>query len=286
MNLLLFILLFTLLVLLIGALYTPLPLSDNGAVRYNTVPYATVSLIVVNCLVFILWQAPDLIRYFRATTEAMEIDAIRAYAQKTGTYGFSANYIRDGLSIGGFTSFTSMFMHGDFNHLTGNMIYLWAFGRRIEDATGSWRFLLFYIFAGVVANMGFAVLVSPENYRVGIGASGAISGVLGAYLVLFPTSKVTCLWFPAVGYRILIGIFRRLFGRPTGFKWTVQIPAFIILVFFAITNLIPTIETVQAGELSGGVNYVAHMAGFLSAVVILLFVRKDLLTRYLAGRTL
>lgn len=285
MALFVVLLIVTLISLLIGALFTPLPLSDTGSVRYNSVPYATIALMVVNCLVFILWQFPDLAQYFRASTTWAEDEAIRNYVRKVVTYGFAVSYVRDGISIGGFNAFTSIFMHGDVNHLAGNMIYLWAFGRRIEDASGSWRFLLFYLLAGLVANMG-GVLISTDSDTVSIGASGAISGVLGAYLILFPAAKVTCLWLPATAFRMMIGILRRLIGRPTRFKWTVQVRAFIILIFFAITNLIPTFQTIETGALDGGVNYVAHATGFLSALLIFLFVRKDLLTRYFAGRSL
>ncbi|GAB4511509.1 MAG: rhomboid family intramembrane serine protease [Anaerolineae bacterium] len=272
----------------LSALIVPFPVNDSGTVRYNSFPWMTITLISINCFVFIGWQAPDLFDYFSTPSGSPEEEAaILGYATKIWTYGFRASYLREGESIGAFTSFTSMFMHGDFNHLTGNMIYLWAFGRRVEDACGPWRFLVFYLLAGMVAVMGFAMLISPAEDLPGVGASGAISGVMGAYLLLFPGARMTCLWGVAKAVRTVTHFLLRLIGeRPGPARWTIKIPAFIVLLLFIANNLLPTFDSIEAGELAGGVNYVAHVAGFLSAITIFLFVRKDLLTRYIAGRAL
>jgi len=286
MGALIAILLITLLILLLSSLTLPFPVNDSGVVRYDTFPWMTSTLILINTAVFVLWQAPDLIDYLEAETLITEQVALRNYAEKVWVYGFREVYLVTGQSIGAFTSFTSMFMHGDFSHLIGNMVYLWAFGRRVEDACGPWRYLLFYLFAGIVATMGYALLTDPGIGRPGIGASGAVSGVMGAYLLLFPTARMQCVWMLALAIRALSWVLSAIVGGNVKWKWTVEIPVLLLLGFYIFNNLVPTIETIGTGELTGGVNYVAHMTGFLSAITIFLFIRKDLLVRYLSGRRL
>lgn len=286
-----FFLLFILLELVLMSLLSPLPISDTGTVRYRTIPYMTVLLILINSFAFILLQASD---YYRGLALLDEGDwagtgMLMEYVQNVWLYGFRASYLREGFSIGAFTTFTSMFMHGDMWHLFGNMIYLWAFGRRVEDACGPWRFLLFYLVAGMVANLG-SVLLNPSPVDLpGIGASGAISGVLGAYLLLFPGAWVTCLWglgtiirTPIVAIAKVIGI-RALQDAPV-WRWTVRLPAFVLLFFYLIENLIPSLDVMQQGKDIGGVNNLAHLTGFLAAILIIFFARKDLVTRYFSGR--
>lgn len=287
MAVLLIILLLVLLSIFLSSVVIPFPVNDSGTVRYNTLPFVTGGLIAINTLVFALFQAPDLIDYLLATNEIDEFNAIYSFARTIGTYGFRESFVREGESIGAFTTFTSTFMHSDFNHLISNMIFLWAFGRRVEDACGPWRFLMFYLFAGMVATMGYAILTSANSDLPGIGASGAIFGVMGAYLLLFPSATMNCLWGIALGLRFLLELFQRFIGeKPASFRWTTSIPAFFVLALYAGFNVLPTFRTIREGDLVGGVNYVAHLTGFLSAITIFLFVRKDLLTRYWAGRTL
>lgn len=286
MGTLIGILLVTLLFLLFSSLTLPFPVNDSGVVRYNTTPWMTLILIGINTIIFLVWQAPDLIAIAEARTDVGIYLAQIDYATKLWTYGFRETYLVDGQSIGAFTSFTSMFMHADFGHLIGNMIYLWAFGRRVEDACGPFRYLLFYLLAGIVATMGYALLTDPIIDGPGVGASGAISGVMGAYLILFPFAKMQSLWGLAIIIRGISWVLSALFGGKVKWQWTVEIPVLLLLGFYIFTNLLPTFETIETGELAGGVNYVAHMTGFLSALTIFLFVRKDLLVRYFSGRSL
>lgn len=253
----------------------PLPFSDTGSVRYRSMPYMTFALIIVNSLVFIAWQAPEL---YRAET----LDQLQPYVDKIWLFGYRAVFMRDAVGIGAFATFTSMFMHADFFHLFGNMIYLWTFGRRVEDACGHWRFLLYYIGAGMVASMGAELLNRAHNDIPSIGASGAIAGVMGAYLVLFPAARVDCLW-------LLGSLVRVPYAAVTGrkvWKWTVKLPSFILLLYFAVKEFLPSIQTIQNGEGLSGVNHLAHVMGFLAAIIVFFFVRKDLLTRYFTGRAL
>jgi membrane associated rhomboid family serine protease len=272
--------------ILLGALTVPFPLSDTGTVRYNTMPYMTMTLIAINTVVFLVWQAPDYITAVGSDNQFEAYTAVISYYEKLLLYGFRTGLIERRESVGGFVTFTSMFMHGDFSHLLGNMVFLWAFGRRVEDACGPWRFGLFYLLAGMVSTLGYGFL-NPGEDIPGIGASGAIFGVMGAYLLLFPTARMTSLWLPIIPLRwFWIDILQLGREGETGLRWTVQIPALLILVMYAAFNIIPTFQSLDTGEWVGGANYIAHVTGFLSAITIFLFVRKDLLVRYFAGRFL
>lgn len=255
------------------SLVYPLPFSDTGTVRYRTLPYMTFLLIIVNSLVFMAWQAPE---YYQAQT----LGQLQPYVDKIWTFGYRGVFMREPQSIGAFTTFTSMFMHADFWHLFGNMIFLWTFGRRVEDACGAWRYLLYYLVAGMIANVG-AELLNPAQVDIpGIGASGAIAGVMGAYLLLFPNAQVDCLWVIGSILRIPVAAVR---GKPA-WQWTIKLPAWILLGYFAVREFLPSFEVIQNGQAVGGVNHLAHMTGFLAAILILFYVRKDLLVRYFSGR--
>lgn len=260
-----------------SALFFPLPVGDTSTVRYRTIPSVTLLLVITNVVLYFAWQLPS----------AMGGD-IYDYNRLIYTYGFRATTIWNGYSIGAFTTFTAMFMHADPGHLIGNMFFLWTYGRRVEDACGSWRFLLFYIFAGMVAHLGSALLNPGIQDVPAIGASGAISGVLGAFLILFPTARISCLWGLGSLFRVplaALGFIGDPKKEPVVWKWTVLIPAWILLVYFAVWNFFPSIDIItQGSEAGGGVNYLAHLMGFLAAVGIVFFVRKDLLSRLLAGR--
>jgi membrane associated rhomboid family serine protease len=141
------------------------------------------------------------------------------------------------------TVFSSMFMHGGLFHLGGNMLYLWIFGNNIEDKLGHIRFLIFYLLCGIVAAYAHAI-TSPHSTIPMIGASGAVSGVLGAYLLLFPKAHVHTLLF--LGFIIT----------------TVKIPALIVIGFWAIIQLINGLLSSGIRE-GGGVAWFAHIGGFL-----------------------
>ncbi len=276
--------------LFISSFLLPLPISDMGTVRYRSLPYMTILLIIINSVVFIAWQAPNYYRGLEAFDATGDPLLLNQYVQQIWTYGYRASYLRDGLSIGAFVTFTSMFMHTDMWHLLGNMIFLWAFGRRLEDACGSWRFLVFYLLAGVVANLGSVVLNPSAVDLPGIGASGAISGVMGAYLLLFPGAQVLCLWGAMSVIRVfvvyaakIVGFGGQLRTAPV-WRWTIKVPAWLLLVYFLGRDLLPSLEVIQNGQDFGGVNNLAHLTGFLAALAIFLFVRKDLAMRYVSGR--
>jgi membrane associated rhomboid family serine protease len=158
------------------------------------------------------------------------------------------------------TVVTSMFLHSNVLHIGGNMLYLWIFGDNVEDTLGHGRFLVFYLLAGVAAALG-QTFVTPTSTVPMIGASGAVSGVLGAYLLLFPRAAILTLF--------TFGFF---------FKF-IRVPALIVLGFWIVLQLINGYVTVSARSLgrgeSGGVAWFAHIAGFLAGMVLLFLVRPQ-----------
>ncbi len=142
------------------------------------------------------------------------------------------------------TLFTSMFMHASWTHIIGNMVFLWAFGPEIEDAMGHGRFLFFYLFGGLVAMLG-QVLASPHSRVPCLGASGAIAAVMGAFIVTYPRDRIRIVFFPFVFIRF-------------------NIPAALLIGFWFLIQVFDwgAVANVQ----TGGVAYVAHIAGFLFGV--------------------
>ena len=151
--------------------------------------------------------------------------------------------------------FTSMFLHGGWLHLIGNMLYLWIFGNNIEDCMGHLRFIFFYLIAGIAAAAAH-VYFNPASTIPTIGASGAVSGILGAYLVLFPHARVQTL--------VTLGWFIRI----------VYLPAWVLLFFWiGLQFLNQAVEPLRATE-GGGVAYAAHIGGFFAGAVLILLFRK------------
>jgi membrane associated rhomboid family serine protease len=157
------------------------------------------------------------------------------------------------------TVFTSMFMHGGLLHIGGNMLYLWIFGNNIEDAVGHAKFLLFYLACGVLAALAH-IYSDPNSVIPTVGASGAIAGVLGAYLYLYPGNRVRTL--------VMLGFF-----------WDyVEVPALLVLGVWFLTQLM---NLGGSGGLrgGGGVAYWAHVGGFVAGVILILLLGGRKLTR-------
>ncbi len=153
----------------------------------------------------------------------------------------------------GITLFTSMFLHGGFLHLAGNMIFLWIFGNNVEDSTGHFRFLVFYVLSGLAASCAH-ILINPDSRLPMIGASGAISGVLGAYFLLYPRARILTL--------IFIGFFIQ----------TLRIPAAFFLGFWFLLQFVSGASSL--GSRGGGVAWFAHVGGFLAGLLLLLVFKK------------
>jgi rhomboid family protein len=144
------------------------------------------------------------------------------------------------------TLLTSMFLHGGWMHLGGNMLYLWIFGDNVEKAMGAVRFAIFYLVCGLAASLAY-IAVGPGSNVAAVGASGAISGVLGGYLVLFPSNRVRVLTRAGVA----------------------SVPAVVVLGFWIVIQLINGIGSVAStAETGGGVAYTAHIGGFICGLVL------------------
>ncbi|MEK9172562.1 MAG: rhomboid family intramembrane serine protease [Nitrospirota bacterium] len=209
-------------------------------------PVVTVTLIVLNCLVF----------FYQVALGPAEARFIASFA------AVPAEWFRPGMVVGGrgvppsLTVLTSMFLHANVMHLGGNMLYLWIFGNNIEDVMGHGRFIVFYVLCGVAAMFAHAV-TAPESTVPMIGASGAISGVLGAYLLLFPRARVQVL--------ILLGVFTRI----------VPVPALYVLGFWIVMQVIN--GAFSWGGLGGGVAWFAHIGGFaVGLALIKVFQRRPI----------
>ena len=157
--------------------------------------------------------------------------------------------------------FTSMFLHGSWMHLIGNMWFLWVFGDNIEDSMGRVRFAIFYLICGVTAALAQVVL-NPASGIPMVGASGAFSGVIGAYLILYPRVRVFCL--------LILGFFIT----------SIALPAWTMLLYWAAIQLASGLIGLVAQE-SGGVAFGAHVGGFLAGVILIkLFARRDDVTAH------
>ncbi len=152
------------------------------------------------------------------------------------------------------TPLTSMFLHGGWGHLLGNALFFWVFGRKIEDSMGSIRFLFFYLICGLAA-AGAHVLAQPASPVPTVGASGAISGVLGAYLVLYPRVKVRMFFFFIIFFKII------------------PLPAWLVLIWwfaFQVLSGLPELMNART-DVSGGVAVWAHIGGFVTGLILVKF---------------
>jgi membrane associated rhomboid family serine protease len=153
------------------------------------------------------------------------------------------------------TIFTSMFLHGSFLHLGGNMLFLWIFGNNIEDSMGRVRFVVFYLLGGLAA-LGLQIVTDPDSAIPTVGASGAIAAVLGAYALLYPRARVVTVIFIIIFFTV------------------VQLPALVVLGFWFVLQLLPAFSE-PMGEGGGGIAYFAHIGGFVfGLLVIKLFANK------------
>lgn len=203
-----------------------IPIKDNIPTR--TFSIVTISIIFVNILIF-LWQklalggidSQTIYKYYGLVPQELSVAITNRHEL---------------LPYNILTIFTSMFLHGGIFHLAGNMLYLWIFGNNVEDAIGHKKFVLFYLLSGITAAI-FQFLYDPSSNIPMIGASGAVSGILGAYLLLFPYAKIKTLLF------ILI------------FIKVVEIPAILLLSIWFLIQLL-----FSNGE---GVAWYAHIGGFI-----------------------
>jgi len=209
-----------------------IPLRD--VIPSRTTPYVTVTIIVLNAAAWLFELS-------------LPREVLPAFLQAYGVVPaeFSAP-----------TLITSMFLHGSWSHVLGNMWYLWIFGDNVEDRMGHFRFLIFYLLCGIVAALG-QIFMDPTSTLPTIGASGAIAGVMGAYFVLYPQSRVLTL--------IPLIIFWEV----------VELPAIFLLGFWFLMQLFSAgAIAATAHSQSGGVAFMAHVAGFVFGLVGVFIFKK------------
>ena len=148
------------------------------------------------------------------------------------------------------TIFTSMFMHAGWLHLGGNMLYLWIFGDNVEDSFGHLKFLIFYLVCGVAATLAQLAFSTSSNVP-NLGASGAIAGVLGAYILLFPRGQV----------KVLMG------------RGVIPMPALVVIGLWIVLQFVSGIGSITNSAETGGVAYMAHIGGFLAGVILTFLLR-------------
>jgi membrane associated rhomboid family serine protease len=209
-----------------------LPLRD--VIPSRTTPYVTITIIVLNALAWFV-------------EISMPREDLSVFLQVYGVV--PAAFVPS-------TLLTSMFLHGSWSHVIGNMWYLWIFGDNVEDTLGHGRFVAFYLLCGIVAAFGQIVL-APASRLPMIGASGAIAGVMGAYFVLYPRSRVLTL--------IPLIIFWEI----------VELPAILLLGFWFLMQLFSAgAIAVTASTGGGGVAFMAHVAGFVAGLIAVFALRR------------
>ena len=208
-----------------------LPIGDDNSAR-RIVPLVTYALIALNVLFFFV-----------------ELAGGDAFIQ---TWAFVPSRFLANPAADFLTLFTSLFMHAGWVHLGGNMLYLWIFGDNVEDRFGHVKFIVFYLLCGLAAT--FAQLVFSMNSNIpNLGASGAIAGVLGAYILLFPQGRV----------RVLQG------------QQVIQVSALIVIGLWIVLQFFSGIGSIAATVDTGGVAYMAHIGGFIAGFVLTFLFRGN-----------
>jgi membrane associated rhomboid family serine protease len=220
-----------------------LPIGDFNPRRH--VPVVTILLVAANLIVFVyqLLLPEEALNRLLLTAAMIPLRV--------------THYLDAGAAM---SLVTSMFMHGGWMHVLGNMLYLWIFGDNVEDALGTGRYLLFYLAAGIIAGLA-QVAINPTSDIPTLGASGAVAGVLGAYLVLYPRQRVRTVVF--------LGVFVRV----------IELPALVLLGFWFLLQLVNGLASVATMS-SGGVAWFAHLGGFVAGLLVGLMARPRLRTQW------
>lgn len=236
-----------------------IPIGDDNRDRQTT-PIVNYLFILINFLVFILLQDWGRNMYFTYGYSTVPAEILTGHdivshsrvvvdqvtGQSVEIPGLAPTHINVYLTL-----ITSMFMHGGLAHILGNMLFLWIFGDNIEDAMGHTKYFFFYLLCGLIAGLShvFATYFFNQSPFVpSLGASGAISGVLGGYIVLFPRKKVYIWLF---------------------FFFTIAVPAFIAVGLWFIFQVINSLGVLGGDEAAGGIAYAAHIGGFIAGLILI-----------------
>jgi membrane associated rhomboid family serine protease len=237
------------------------PLYDDNSDR-TTFPYVNYAIIALNIFVFVVLQrlGSDTSFTYSFSTVPQEIMT----GHDVITQARVVDYAGQELLIPGLgrtwpsvyvTLFTSMFMHGGFAHILGNMLFLWIFGDNIEDRLGHVRYVIFYLLCGLIASLSHVFVTAAfageqaDMLVPSLGASGAISGVLGGYVLLHPSRRVTVILF----------------------RFLTDVPAWVAIGIWFAFQLISGLGMLGGGSQTGGVAYAAHVGGFLAGLVLIKF---------------
>jgi membrane associated rhomboid family serine protease len=220
-----------------------IPIGDDNS-GHRLTPLVNYLLIAANVLVFIFLQGAGSNEAFTYAYSTVPQEIIKGEDIASGVLGPTP------IPVYG-TLITSMFMHGGWAHLLGNMLYLWVFGDNLENRLGHGRYLGFYLLCGIVASLShvFATAAfSPQNMLIpSLGASGAISGVMGGYILLFPKANV----------RVWMG------------RGIMTVPAFVALGIWIVFQVISGLGMLGGQEQGGGVAYAAHIGGFIAGLLLI-----------------
>lgn len=235
------------------------PLYDDNTDRHTT-PFVNYAIIALNIFVFVVLQKLGTDTDFTYSFSTVPQEIVTGTDIVTGAR--EIEYAGQEVLIPGLgrtpisvyiTLFTSMFMHGGIAHIAGNMLFLWIFGDNIEDRLGHVRYVIFYLLCGVIASLAHvfataALSGQAENMLVpSLGASGAISGVLGGYILLHPTRRVTVILF----------------------RFLTQVPAYVAIGLWFVFQLVSGLGMLGGGSQTGGVAYAAHIGGFIAGLVLI-----------------
>jgi len=239
------------------------PLYDDNSDR-TTTPWVNYAIIGLNIFVFVVLQQLGTNDQFTYSFSTVPREILTGHDVVTSSRQVVDTISGQALTIPGLgptpisvyiTLFTSMFMHGGIAHIAGNMLFLWIFGDNIEDRVGHVKYLIFYLLCGVLASLAhvFAtgVFATDEQSLLvpSLGASGAISGVLGAYILLYPKRRVTVILF----------------------RFLTQVPAYVAIGIWFAFQLISGLGMLGGGSQTGGVAYAAHVGGFLAGLILVKF---------------
>jgi membrane associated rhomboid family serine protease len=221
------------------------PVGDDNTGRGLT-PFVNYLLIAINLLVFFFLQSSEAF-----TLGYSVVPAEITHGEDIVRLGNSRLKLYPGPSPIYLTLFSAMFMHGGIAHLLGNMLYLWIFGDNVEDRMGHLKYLIFYVICGLLASAAH-IFFAPNSIIPSLGASGAIAGVLGAYLVLFPAQGVRVFFFGGI----------------------VVLPALIVIGIWGLMQFYSGFGSLgRIGE-SGGVAYMAHIGGFVAGLLLVFLFRR------------
>ena len=237
------------------------PLYDDNSDR-TTTPLVNYAFIAANIFVFVVLQQLGSNEQFTYSFSTVPLEIIRGTDIVTPSRVLEHPITGQRVMVPGlgetpgsvyFTLFTSMFMHGGIAHIAGNMLFLWIFGDNIEDRLGHLRYAIFYLLCGVIASLAHvfttAAFASDQSSLLvpSLGASGAISGVLGGYILLHPSRRVTVILF----------------------RFLTQVPAYVAIGIWFAFQLISGLGMFGGGSQTGGVAYAAHIGGFIAGLVLI-----------------